>query len=300
MPHQLVRARELGILLGEPAAQPVDHDMGVHARHEFVGIERLGHVVHRPRLEASDDVRGLRPGGEEDDGDVPPCFRGLDAAAGFDAIEAGHADVEENQVRANPPQGLQRLLPVCRRAELIALCPQDGGHRPDVGRRVVDHQYPLAHEDTRTSGAAASMACVSIASAASKAKVCRCRSNAVSAVREKIEANTSRCDSSKSTAPGSSSRSCVRIQATRVLMDSGSAGAPAPAAAVDLGASARSRESCSLVSMSASLPRNLSILETSPWLAMLASRAALAAPTAPAPRFPANPFSVWARRLAPS
>ena len=61
----------------------------------------------------------------------------LDAPTRFQTVEPGHRDVQENQIRADPPQGVERLRSRGRRAELVSLRAQKSRQRPNVGRRVV-------------------------------------------------------------------------------------------------------------------------------------------------------------------
>ena len=60
-------------------------------------LERLDHVVHRTGRVGELDLRGVADQrGEEDDRDVPRRRTRADDARGFDAVESGHAHVEQD------------------------------------------------------------------------------------------------------------------------------------------------------------------------------------------------------------
>ena len=70
---------------------------------------------------------------------------GADPLADLEAVELGHHDVEQHEVRGRPPERLERRLAGRRDLDLEPLAlHQETQRHHDVGL-VVDHQNPLRH-----------------------------------------------------------------------------------------------------------------------------------------------------------
>src|SRR5205823_5441002 len=85
---------------------------GAHAGAELGGLEGFENVVESAELQAADFLFGGRDAGEEDDGNVHRRGVGLEAAADFEAVGAGHVYVEENQVRQDVAGGEDAIVAV--------------------------------------------------------------------------------------------------------------------------------------------------------------------------------------------
>jgi hypothetical protein len=72
--------------------------LGAHAGADFFHAQRLGDVVGGADVEAGHDVVGLAARAHEDHRDARGGRMRLQAAAGFQAVHAGHDDVEQHQV----------------------------------------------------------------------------------------------------------------------------------------------------------------------------------------------------------
>ena len=78
------------------------------ARQDFGRADRLGHVVGTAGGEGGDDMLGFGKAGHEDDGDVLRREVGLQSAGDFEAVDAGHQRVEQDDVGQALAGALQR------------------------------------------------------------------------------------------------------------------------------------------------------------------------------------------------
>ncbi len=91
---------------------------GADARRELVGMERLGDVVVGAQVEALGLVAGRALGGQQDDRHRAPLAQ---LAHDLDAVEVGHDDVEQDDVRAELLRLLERFLAAPRGDDAEAL-----------------------------------------------------------------------------------------------------------------------------------------------------------------------------------
>ena len=101
-----MRTPEPGLRAGRPAQD------GADAGGQLVGMERLGDVVVGAEVEALGLVGGRALGGQQDDRDRTALAQ---LAHDLDAVEVGHDDVEQDDVRADLLGLLERLLAAVRR-----------------------------------------------------------------------------------------------------------------------------------------------------------------------------------------
>ena len=96
---------------------------------QLLALEGLDQVVVGAAVEAGDAVLGLGAGGQHQDRHVAV---GAQPAADLDAVEAGEAEVEDDQVGDEAGGDVQRLDAVGRGLDLVALVaqrtPQDVGY----------------------------------------------------------------------------------------------------------------------------------------------------------------------------
>ena len=85
-----------------------------HARHHFLGVERLRHVIVRAKLQPADLVGVVDARGQHQDGDGGELFVGAHAACHIPAVAAGQHQVEHDQVRPLAAQDVQGLGAVQR------------------------------------------------------------------------------------------------------------------------------------------------------------------------------------------
>ena len=91
---------------------------GFHPGDQLPRVERLRHVIIGADLQAHDAVDVVAAGREDDDRDVAGLAELL---ADGQAVHLRHHDVEHDQVRADRPGLLQRLLAIVRRLYTISL-----------------------------------------------------------------------------------------------------------------------------------------------------------------------------------
>ena len=89
-------------LLSEEVEQVFGVKGGTDAGAEFGGIEGLDDVIGGAHFQAAEFFLGGGRAGEEDDGDFRGGGIGLEAAADFEAVDAGKIDIEENEVGPQP------------------------------------------------------------------------------------------------------------------------------------------------------------------------------------------------------
>jgi hypothetical protein len=90
------KAVDLGAL-GEHAEELVHAEGGAEADAEFGEVEGLGDVVDGAEVEGGDFVLGALEAGEDDDGDLDGGGVVLEGAEDFEAVHAGHVEVEEDE-----------------------------------------------------------------------------------------------------------------------------------------------------------------------------------------------------------
>ena len=90
---------------GADAAGAAQH--GAHARRQLVGVEGLGDVVVGAQVEALGLVARRALGRQQDDRDRAPLTQ---LAHDLDAVEVGHDDVEQDDVRPDFLGLLERLF----------------------------------------------------------------------------------------------------------------------------------------------------------------------------------------------
>ena len=96
-------------------ARAADH--GLHARDQFLGVKRLGDIVIGAQFKAQDLVKGLILGREHDHRNLARAADGLEH---FDAVRAGHHDIQQHKVRRKAPEACQCIIPASCAAHFIA------------------------------------------------------------------------------------------------------------------------------------------------------------------------------------
>ena len=111
-----------------------------HPRLHLQDLERLGEVVVRPQLEAARLVLDVLQRAQEHDGDLAGGGVRAQPPAHLVAVDPGHHDVEQQQVRGAPLHRAQRRFPVQGDAQLEV--PAQGLHQHvHVGLDVVHDQH---------------------------------------------------------------------------------------------------------------------------------------------------------------
>ena len=136
----VVELDDAGARLGPAGAA----DDRAHARRQLVGMERLGDVVVGAEVEALRLVgrRALRR--QQDDRHGPALAQ---LAHDLDAVEVGHDDVQQDDVRPDLLRLLERLLATVGGDDAEALLGQGDGHELGDARLVVgdEHQWLGRH-----------------------------------------------------------------------------------------------------------------------------------------------------------
>ena len=116
--------------------------IGPDAGGQLAQAERLGDVVVGAELEADDLVELRVLGGEHDDGHAR---LGPDDPADLDPGELGEHEVEQDEVRALGPEADERLAPVGRGDDAVALRLERLGERLAQCRLVVHDEDRPCH-----------------------------------------------------------------------------------------------------------------------------------------------------------
>ena len=114
-------------------------DGGAQPGQQLVHAERLGDVVVGAGVEGGHLVGLALADRQHDDRDVRPTAQ---AADDLDAVDAGEADVEHDDVGMLLGREHQRLFAGRRQHHLVVARLQVGRHGPQDLRLVVDHQHP--------------------------------------------------------------------------------------------------------------------------------------------------------------
>ena len=108
------------------------------ASEELVHPERLRHVVVGAGIERR-DLRGLGvTGGEHHDRNRAPAAQALDH---LDAVDAGQAEVEHDDIGMVPSREVERLFSGLGQVDVVATRPEVDAERPTDRRLVVDHEH---------------------------------------------------------------------------------------------------------------------------------------------------------------
>ncbi len=103
-----------------PPQRGVAAELAFYPGQDLNGVERLGHIVVRPDIEAQDLVRVLALGCEEDDRDILAL---PELGGGADPVHVGHHHVHEDEMDLPLLHDLQRFQSV---VSVIGLVPVAG------------------------------------------------------------------------------------------------------------------------------------------------------------------------------
>src|SRR5207247_626177 len=120
--------------------QPEELELVLDPRHHLRGLEGPGHVIGAPRFEGPELVRPVLEGAHEDDRDLAGRALGAEAPAHLEAVDAGQADVQEDQLGRGLLDDLQGGGPVCGQADRVATLAQDRAEHSHVHPAVVHDQ----------------------------------------------------------------------------------------------------------------------------------------------------------------
>jgi len=115
--------------------------MGVGTRQDFLGLERLGDKVNRAERKTAHLVIGIVLGRQEDHRHFTQGRRFLQAPAHFKAVQAGHAHIEQDQVRCARLRRPQRQFAIGRLAHGIASAAQQIAEQLERSGRIFDDQH---------------------------------------------------------------------------------------------------------------------------------------------------------------
>jgi hypothetical protein len=132
---QLDHARFPRGRLGAPENRP-------DPRNELARRERLGQVVVGSQLEAQDPIDLLVPGGEDQNRHASPSPQLL---ADFDSVQVGQTEIEDDEARVTPLDGLEAALARALADDLEACLLQVRSHQLADGLVVLDHDHNSAH-----------------------------------------------------------------------------------------------------------------------------------------------------------
>src|SRR5712691_3749287 len=133
--------RECRSQLLELPDQPLPLDRAAHPRHDTLGRDGLGDIVHRPAAQGAlhaREVVGRRR--QDDDRDFAGSWILLEPIQGLEAGHHRHVDVEEDAIRPGGPGDLDALGPVPGLEHEIVELLEDVPDKQAVVRQVVDHQ----------------------------------------------------------------------------------------------------------------------------------------------------------------
>ncbi len=130
-------------------AQLVEHDLEARQRTNAGDqrklVDRLGEEVVRAAFEATDAVGGLVERGDHHHREMHGGRVGFQTGADFEAVHAGHHDVQQNDVAASIAAELERFGPVRRGNDVEIFGREARFQELDVRKQVVDDQDACGH-----------------------------------------------------------------------------------------------------------------------------------------------------------
>jgi len=117
------------------------------ARHELEVVDRLGEEVVRAGLQAPHAVGGLVERRHHDDGDMGGARIGLQPLADLETVDAGHHDVEQDEIDLRALADGQRIVAVLGRQHVEIFGEQPRFEQLHIGRNVVDDEDACRHAD---------------------------------------------------------------------------------------------------------------------------------------------------------
>ena len=119
---------------------------GTDARIQFGHVDWLVKEIVGSGFDAADAMTLIRQAGDKNDGNQARLRARFDFVTDFEAIAAGHHDVEENQVRIERRTGVEGVISVAGRAHVIFLPPQQQLQAAAHVNIVIDDKDFPVHE----------------------------------------------------------------------------------------------------------------------------------------------------------
>ena len=120
--------------------QAFDPEHRAYAGGQCGVVDRFGQVLVAAGLEPRDHVLRVRHRGHHNDRRERERGIGTQAPTHLEAVELGHHDVEQDQIRSMLPGGCQPFLAIGRGEDLVAFRDQSSLQDLDVRRVVVDDE----------------------------------------------------------------------------------------------------------------------------------------------------------------
>src|SRR4051812_14920568 len=102
------------------------------AREDLLGLEWLWQVIDSARAQAFDHIVGFVFRRDKNYWRTPTAVSFLQAPASFEAVDAGHHDIEQDEVGPELFVELQRAFPRATFGELIAFAAKDAAKDAQV------------------------------------------------------------------------------------------------------------------------------------------------------------------------
>jgi hypothetical protein len=115
--------------------------VGGDAGQHFGRVGGLRDVVDRSRLERAEFLLGHLHRGHEEDRNVRRLRTLLEALAGRDAVQAGHDQIDQDQVGRGVLQQRQRAAPTLRHEHIVAGLGQRVEEEGEIRGGVIDDEH---------------------------------------------------------------------------------------------------------------------------------------------------------------
>jgi len=136
------------VLVAEFGGEPAEAEMGFGAAADLFDLEGFDDVIDTPGLESGDDAGGIAAGGEEENRSFAAIGELVESATGFEAVEVGHEQIEEDQVGMGAGGDIESGESAAGDEDFVAFRFKGGSQDGEIGGDVIDQEEARGRQET--------------------------------------------------------------------------------------------------------------------------------------------------------